>query len=369
MEIWLVISQRSSVRWAQYFDELLNDQFNEQLEAPLADSVMLLPPSIEETRKAIRRLKNNKASGTDGIAAELVQNGGARLENEIHQTVAEVWDSKSMPCDWNLGIIYPIYEKGDRLDYNNYRFITVLNTAHKIFSLILQDRLVPHVEEIVGNYQRGFRNGKSTTDQIFTMRQILEKMAKYRNDTYHLFIDFKAAYDSIARVKLYDAMSSYGIPAKLIRLFRMTMTNVTCQVKVDGKLSGPFATTKGLRHGGGLACLLFNLALERAIRDFKIETTGTIFYKSSQILAYHDDIYIIGLRLSYVAEAYQKIEQVAENLGLQINEAQTKLLVATSAGLPINNQNLRRCYVQIYQRPFESSHNSHFTGQATTIAW
>ena len=142
---------------------------------------------------------------------------------EIHQIFTEVWDSESMSCDWNLGIIYPVYKKGDRLDCNNYRGITVLNTAYKIFSLILQDRLVPNVEEIVGNYQRGFRNGKSTTDQIFTMRQILEKIAEYRHDTYHLFIDFKAAYDSIARVKLYDAMSSLnssfhlGPPIPLIR--------------------------------------------------------------------------------------------------------------------------------------------------------
>ena len=78
--------------------------------------------------------------------------------------------------------------------------------------MILQDRLVPHVEEIVGNHQRGFQNGKSTIDQIFNMRQILEKMTEYKHNTYHLFIDFKAAYDSIARVKLYDAMSSFGIP-------------------------------------------------------------------------------------------------------------------------------------------------------------
>ena len=162
-----------------------------------------------------------------------------------------------MPCDWNLGIIYPIYKKGIRLDCNNYKGITMLNTAYKIFFLILQDRRVPHVEKIVGNYQVGFQNGESTTDQIFTIWQILEKMAEYRHDTYHLFIDFKAAYDSMARVKLYDAINSFGIPAKLIMLVRMTMTNVTCQAKVQGKLSGPFDITKGLRQGDGLTSLLF----------------------------------------------------------------------------------------------------------------
>ena len=85
------------------------------------------------------------------------------------------------------------------------------------------------------------------------MRQILEQMIEYRPNTYHLFIDFKATYDSVAMVKLYDAMSSFQIPAKLIRLVRMTMTNVTerqRQVKVDRKLSASFATTKGLRALG-----------------------------------------------------------------------------------------------------------------------
>ena len=71
------------------------------------------------------------------------------------------------------------------------------------------------------------------------------------------------------------------------------------------------------------------------------------------MLAYADDIDIIGLRLSYVAEAYQEIEQAAESLRLQINEVKTKLMVETSAGLPTNNQNLRRCDVQIDERTFE----------------
>ena len=136
-------------------------------------------------------------------------------------------------------------------------------------------------------------------------------MAEYRHDTYYLFIDFKAAYDCTAKVKLYDAMSSFGIPAKLIRLVRMIMTNVTSQVRVNGTLSRPFATTKGLRQEDGLACLLFNLTLERAIRDSRVDTTGTILYKLTQILAYADDIDIINV---YQAEAFQGIEQATENL-------------------------------------------------------
>ena len=87
---------------------------------------------------------------------------------------------------------------------------------------------------------------------------------------------------------------------------------------------------------------------------------GIIFDKSTEILAYADDIDIIGLRLSYVAETYQGIEQAAENLGLQINEAKTKLMVPTSAALPINHQILRRCDVLIGERTFEVV-NSQFT--------
>ena len=77
-------------------------------------------------------------------------------------------------------------------------------------------------------------------------------------------------------VELGNALSSFEIPAKLIRLVRRAETNITC----DGILSGLFATTEGLPHGDGLVCVLFNLALERTIRGAKVETSGTIFDKS-----------------------------------------------------------------------------------------
>ena len=101
-----------------------------------------------------------------------------------------------MPEVWNLSIICPIHKKGDVTMCSNYRGISLLCVACKIFSNVLFNRLMPYVETI-GDYQCGYRGERSTVDQIFSVRKILEKCSEHGKDTHHLFIDFKAAYDSI----------------------------------------------------------------------------------------------------------------------------------------------------------------------------
>jgi sorting nexin-29 len=112
----------------------------------------------------------------------------------------------------------------------------------------------------------------------------MEKTVEYQIGIHHLFIDFKSAYDSIDREKLLCAMMEFGIPSKLIRLVKATMTNMQCSVQIQSHLSEPISTTRGVRQGDALACLLFNIALEKAIRDSGIQIRGTIFYKMVQIL-------------------------------------------------------------------------------------
>jgi len=105
-----------------------------------------------------------------------------------------------------------------------------------------------------------------------------------------LFINFKSAYDSIYRDKLFGAMMELGIPPKLIRLVKTTITNVQCSLWIQSHLLEPISTTCGVRQGDTLAWLLFNTALEKLIRDSGIQTRGTIFFKIVQTLAYADDI-------------------------------------------------------------------------------
>jgi len=98
---------------------------------------------------------------------------------------------------------------------SNYREILLLNTAYKILCYIIYTRLSEYTERIIGKYQCGFRKGKSTTYQIFTLSQIMEKTVEYQIGVNHLFVDFKSAYDSIYQEKLLCAMTELGIPSKL----------------------------------------------------------------------------------------------------------------------------------------------------------
>ncbi len=102
---------------------------------------------------------------------------------------------------------------------------------------MLYNRLTPIAERLIGEYQCGFRANRSTIDQIFTLRQMCEKAWEFVVTIWHLFIDFKAAYDSVHRKFLYRAMTEMGFPNKLIRLTRMTMQRTQGRVKANGQVS------------------------------------------------------------------------------------------------------------------------------------
>jgi sorting nexin-29 len=102
---------------------------------------------------------------------------------------------------------------------------------------ILLSRLIPYIVEIIGDHQCGFRRNRSTTDQIFCIRQILEKKWEYNETVYQLFIDFKKAYDSVRREVLYNILIEFGVPMKLVRLNKMCLNETYNKVRIGEHLS------------------------------------------------------------------------------------------------------------------------------------
>ncbi|XP_055386957.1 uncharacterized protein LOC129615662 [Condylostylus longicornis] len=162
-------------RWKEYFSELYNmngDQPNYSNELEIfSEETGVEIPEYDETVNAILKLKDNKATGEDTIAAEMFKAGD----------------------EWRNGIIMPIHKKGIKTDCQNYRGITLLNVTYKILAAIIARRLKVYSEGILTDYQCGFREQKSTVDQIFYVRQKMEKCAEYNIDLHMVFTDFKQA--------------------------------------------------------------------------------------------------------------------------------------------------------------------------------
>jgi hypothetical protein len=87
----------------------------------------------------------------------------------------------------------------------------------------------------------------------------------YNRTVHWLLIDFKKAYDSVKR-KLYNILLEFGIPKKLVRLIKMCLNETSSKVHVDKLLSDMFPIQNGLKQGDVVLPLLFNFALEYAIR-------------------------------------------------------------------------------------------------------
>ena len=177
------------------------------------------PISEDEVKKAVKRLKNGKACGEDKILNEMI-----KAFSESHMSVLTkifniVLLSGHMPHEWVIGIIKPIYKsKGDINDPDNYRGITLLSCFGKLFTSILNDRLTTYINlnEMMSEAQAGFRKGYSTTDQIFTLKCIIELFLCQGRRLFCTFVDYSKAFDSINRATLWKKLFSYGITGKVI---------------------------------------------------------------------------------------------------------------------------------------------------------
>jgi len=279
----------------------------------------------------------------------LIKAGSGTNHCAIHKLIISIWNKEELPEEWKELIIVPLYKKGDKTDCNNYRGISLLPTTYKILSNILLSRLIPYTEEVTGDHQCGLRRNRLTTDHTFCIQQILEKKWEYNEEVHQLFIDFKKAYDSVRREVLYNILIECGIPKKLVRLIKMCLTEMYSRLWVGKNLSDMFPIRNGLKHGDALSPLLFNFALEYAIRRVQVNHDGLKLNGTPQLLAYADDVNILGGSVHTVKENAEALVVATKENGLEVNVDETKYMImsqdqnaAQSRSMKTDNSSIER---------------------------
>ena len=123
---------------------------------------------------AVQSLKKGKSAGVDNIPAELVQAGGEDVIPALLTIYNKIWQTGEWPTPWTQSLVITLPKKGNLQQCQNYRMISLISHPSKVMLKIILNRLMPQVEKIITEEQAGFREGKSTTEQIFNLRILCE---------------------------------------------------------------------------------------------------------------------------------------------------------------------------------------------------
>lgn len=155
--------------------------------------------------------------------------------------------------------MFPVFKAGDRRDVKNYRGITSLSAASKLFEIILSQAILNHSRSYISTDQHGFIPGRSVTTNLLTFTSTCVTAMEHNTQVDVIYTDLKAAFDKIDHRILVYKLAKLGATTSLKTWLLSYLTNRTLRVKLDSCVSKPFSSTSGVPQGSNLGPLLFTL--------------------------------------------------------------------------------------------------------------
>ena len=318
-------------RWKEHFEGLYQEMDEPGLHMPNGATTVLegdLEIMKEEVRRNVGRLKKRKAPGICGIVPEMLKAGDEVMVEWMAKLFNLVWREGVVPGDWKKAVITPIFKKGSRLDCANYKGISLLSIVGKVFGRILNERVKAVTDIKVMDEQGGFRAGRGCNDQIFVVKQIVEKTIEKNMKTYMAFVDLEKAYDNVSREKLWVVLDKYGIKRKLLRAIQALYVGSKACVKVGGLTSEDFEVRRGVRQGCTLSPWLFNLFMDNVMREARESFVGEVQLSTGEVgvLLFADVTVVMADSKEGLQHNLKTVSDMLNKWELKINWRKTKVM-------------------------------------------
>ena len=286
---------------------------------------------VDEVVRVLKNLKCGKATGFDTLLNEYF----AKFKDVFSPVLARLFNSilncGRFPKSWSTGMIVPIHKKGNLHDVNNYRGITLVSNLSKIFTSLLNNRLLDWSGKfnVISDAQFGFKPGFGTTDAIFALHGLISNYLSNGKKLYCCFVDYRKAFDKIDRNKLFYKLARSGVTGKLLNIIQQIYSDLKSCVKHNSELSDFFSSTVGLMQGEALSPFLFSLY----INDFESELISSncepvnLRDLSLFLLLYADDTVILSDSRKGLQNLLDRLYTYSSDWNIEVNIDKTKIVI------------------------------------------
>ena len=278
--------------------------------------------TVEEMKTAISELRTGRATGPDGVPAEAVKCLPESCVNLATSTMNMWLKGLQVPEGVRETLIVPL-PKGSDLTGSlptGFRPISLLNAWFKLYESIICKRLGPLD---MGESQAGFRSGRSVTDHLFCLNQLIQGRIRHGLPYIVVFLDIAKAYDTLdLEVVWTTLLEEKVIEPQYLRALRGLYAQSRCFLEVNGSRES-YTRNLGIPQGAILAPKIFALTMSIIAKRVRGDEPGV---RPVLDFLFVDDTAFASFDASFLQETLSKFCIEAAKFNLRVNPSKCQLL-------------------------------------------
>ena len=271
---------------------------------------------------AIMSLKIKNCEGYDRIPQRILIDGIRYLSKPFTNLFNEIYNSKQVPEQWLMAKIVPILKKGSPNQIENYRPISNLCSASKIYEKLILQRLqqieIQNLIDLTNKSQHGFKRNRSTNSASLMLQSVLARALDENNFALMASIDLSSAFDVVNVGLLLKRLRLLGLPDDIISLVGNWLSLRYYYVSVGGKCSVIHSLDVGTVQGSILGPILYAMFVSP-------------LFDLAKMTKFADDNFIIKCNKflhELIVDMKQCLEMIIKWLkdsGLKVNDSKTEI--------------------------------------------